>query len=235
MSTHTRNYNLPSDLIEHFEKNIAYFSKLLNKDFKDLNVNITADDLKKIERSFEISHKIREFEIGLYWQRLNYLWAITALLFAGWGALIIKIIDLQNGHVPYSIFFSLAFVSLVGCILSIFTSFIIIAGKHWQKVWEYHVYTLEPFVSGCLYSIKFKNSNPKNVKASITKTVEVFNFSLLILWVLSAIIAAIMPSQISNSMAGWIQLLISSVMVVLFLLIRKEVTNKTTDGIEMDV
>ncbi|WP_343500603.1 hypothetical protein [Enterobacter bugandensis] len=235
MSANTRNYNLNSELIDHFEENIDYFSKLLNKDFKNINVNISSEDLKKIERSFELSHKIRGFEIGLYWQRLNYLWAITALLFAGWGALIIKIIDLQNGHVPYSIFFSLSFISLVGCILSIFTSFIIIAGKHWQRVWEYHVYALEPFVSGCLYSIKFKSSNPKNIKASITKTVEVFNLSLLFLWVLSAIIAAIMPSQISNSMAGWIQLLISSIMVVVFLIIRKEVTNKKTDDIEMDI
>lgn len=234
MTIQHRTYNLPPELVEHFTKNIDYFSKLLSKDFSNTNMNITQSDISKIEKSFDVSHRIRDFEIGLYWQRLNYLWAITALLFAGWGALIIKIIDMQDKNIPYSIFFSLSFISLVGCVLSIFTSFIIIAGKHWQKVWEYHVYALEPFVSGGLYAIKFKNSNIKNTKASISKTVEIFNFAILILWVISTIIAAIIPSQISNSAAGWIQAGISFIIILSFIGIRNAVTKKESSNIQLD-
>ena len=128
MTTQIRTYNLPTELVEHFSNNIAYFEKLLSKDFSDLNINITPEDIKKIEKSFEVSHRIRDFEIGLYWQRLNFLWAITALLFAGWGALIFKIIEFNEGEAPYIMFASLSFLSLIGGIVTIFTSFIIDAG-----------------------------------------------------------------------------------------------------------
>lgn len=94
---------------------------------------------------------------------LIFFWAITALLFAGWGALIFKIIEFNEGEAPYIMFASLSFLSLIGGIVTIFTSFIIDAGKHWQKVWEYHVYTLEPFVSYHLYAIKFNYKNKKGI------------------------------------------------------------------------
>lgn len=69
MTTLTRTYNLPNELVEHFSNNIVYFEKLLSKDFSDLNVNVAPEDIKKIEKSFEVSHRIRDFEINLYWQR----------------------------------------------------------------------------------------------------------------------------------------------------------------------
>ena len=37
MTTLTRTYNLPNELVEHFSNNIVYFEKLLSKDFSDLN------------------------------------------------------------------------------------------------------------------------------------------------------------------------------------------------------
>lgn len=47
MTTQIRTYNLPTELVEHFSNNIAYFEKLLSKDFSDLNINITPEDIKK--------------------------------------------------------------------------------------------------------------------------------------------------------------------------------------------
>lgn len=230
MTTQIRSYNLPSELVDHFEKNITYFEKLLSKDFSNININVTPDDIKKIEKSFEVSHRIRDFEIGLYWQRLNFLWAIIALLFAGWGALIFKIIEFKEGEAPYIMFASLSFLSLIGGIVTIFTSFIIDAGKHWQKVWEYHVYALEPFVSGHLYAIQFKYKNKR--KASISRSVETFNYALLILWVCSAIFAAIIPPQITNDYALWIQFAISLIIWVAFQHIGKSVTKGDFDRME---
>lgn len=232
MTTQIRTYNLPTELVEHFSNNIAYFEKLLSKDFSDLNINITPEDIKKIEKSFEVSHRIRDFEIGLYWQRLNFLWAITALLFAGWGALIFKIIEFNEGEAPYIMFASLSFLSLIGGIVTIFTSFIIDAGKHWQKVWEYHVYTLEPFVSGHLYAIKFNYKNKK--KASISRSVETFNYALLTLWACSSIFAVIIPSQITNDSALWIQFGISLIIWVTFRNIGASVTKEDSGRIELE-
>lgn len=232
MTTQSRNYDLPYELVEHFTNNIDYFNKLLAKDFNDQTINVTEDDRKKIEKSFEISHRIRDFEIGLYWQRLNYLWAITALLFAGWGALIYKIIESKGGEVPYIMFASLSFLSLVGGIVTIFTSFIIDAGKHWQKVWEYHIYALEPFVSGHLYAIQFKYKNKTN--ASISRSVKIFNYALLILWICSAIFSAIIPPQITNDHAMWIQFLISIIIWLAFREIGKSVTKRENDIMELE-
>lgn len=232
MTTQIRTYNLPPELVEHFSNNIAYFKKLLSKDFSDLNVNVTPEDIKKIEKSFEVSHRIRDFEINLYWQRLNFLWAITALLFAGWGALIFKIIEFNGGEAPYIMFASLSFLSLIGGIVTIFTSFIIEAGKHWQKVWEYHVYALEPFVSGHLYAIQFSYKNKQ--RASISRSVETFNYALLFLWACSAVFAAIIPSQIGNGLAGIIQLVISLLIAGAFVYIRNSVTKKESVNIQLD-
>lgn len=232
MTTQTRNYNLPPELVEHFTNSTEYFEKLLSKDFSDTDVNVTPADISKIEKSFDISHRIRDFEIGLYWQRLNFLWAITALLFAGWGALIFKILEFKGGDAPYIMFASLSFLSLIGGIVTIFTSFIIDAGKHWQKVWEYHVHALEPFVSGHLYAIQFSYKNKKRV--SISRSVETFNYALLFLWACSAIFAAIIPSQIGNSLAGIIQLVISLLIVGAFVYIRNSVTKKESIKIELE-
>lgn len=52
MTTQIRTYNLPPELVEHFSNNISYFEKLLYKDFSDLNVNVTPEDIKKNREIF---------------------------------------------------------------------------------------------------------------------------------------------------------------------------------------
>ncbi|MFI3036988.1 hypothetical protein ACH54D_09015 [Atlantibacter hermannii] len=75
----TSAYGLPAELQYHFTQNHEYFGKLLSKDFSSTSTQVNDINIDKINKSYEASHRIREFEIGLYSQRLNYLWAITVV------------------------------------------------------------------------------------------------------------------------------------------------------------
>ncbi|WP_439214244.1 RipA family octameric membrane protein [Duffyella gerundensis] len=174
---------LPAESKEFLKNNNIYFKKLLHKDFSNNTVNFTRHDLSRIEKAYETAHRIRDFEINLYWQRLNYLWVITALLLAGWGVLASKALDFGN-KTPMFVFASLCVMSLAGCVFSLLSIFITEAGKHWQRVWEEHIYRLEPFISGSLYSIKFQRQDLVKIP-SISKSVEKIMISIFSVWALS--------------------------------------------------
>jgi hypothetical protein len=98
----------------------------------------------KAEKALEHALDIRKFEIGLYWQRAAYFWALIAAAFAGYFAI------LSADHLDDKEF--LAYI--VGCIGLLFTWawFLVNRGsKYWQKNWENHVDMLEDEVTGPLY------------------------------------------------------------------------------------
>ena len=43
---------------------------------------------KKTEKALDLALDIRKFEIGLYWQRAAYFWALIAAAFAGYFAIL---------------------------------------------------------------------------------------------------------------------------------------------------
>lgn len=109
-----------------------------------LPVNGQGGDLKKVEKALEHALDIRKFEIGLYWQRATYFWALIAVAFAGYFAV------LGAEHLMNKEF--LAF--LLSCIGLIFTWawFQVNRGsKYWQENWENHVDMLEDEITGPLY------------------------------------------------------------------------------------
>lgn len=227
----TSAYGLPAELQGHFGINKDYFGKLLCKDFSSITTHVTSNDVDKIKNAYDASHRIREFEIGLYWQRLNYLWAITAVFFAGWGVIVFKILEDVDKSDPF-LYYSVSLISIFGSILAIFTNFIVNAGKHWQTVWEYHITRLEPFISGSLYAMKFKpNGNSK--QPSISKTLELFNRFILFFWFGSAIVFAIAPFKNDDAMVQWIQIGIYVIVVGAFWLISKNVTKKNTYKVDL--
>ena len=228
----TQAYGLPDELQVHFGINKDYFGQLLTKDFSSTSTQVTITDVDKITKAYEASHRIRDFEIGLYWQRLNYLWAITAVFFAGWGVIVFKILeDVEKAGM--FLYYSVSLVSIFGSILAIFTNFIVYAGKHWQTVWEYHITRLEPFISGSLYAMKFKPDG-KTKQPSISRTLELFNRFVLFFWFSSAVIFAIVPVRNDNAMVQWIQIGIYVIVVGAFWIISKNVTKKSTYKVELD-
>lgn len=225
-------YGLPPELQVHFGINKDYFGKLLSKDFSSITTQVSATDVDKITKAYEASHRIREFEISLYWQRLNYLWAITAVFFAGWGVIVFKILEDVDKSGPL-LYYSVSLISIFGSILAIFTNFIVNAGKHWQAVWEYHLTRLEPFISGSLYAMKFK-PNGKAKQPSISKALELFNRFILFFWFSSALIFAIVPVRNDDAMVQWIQIVVYVIFVGAFWLISKNVTEQRTYKVKLD-
>ncbi|MDI1361956.1 hypothetical protein [Methylotenera sp.] len=99
---------------------------------------------EKTEKALEHALDIRKFEIGLYWQRATYFWALIAVAFAGYFAILGSEHLNEKNYLAY----------IVGCIGLLFTWawFLVNRGsKYWQENWENHVDMLEDDVIGPLY------------------------------------------------------------------------------------
>ncbi len=104
----------------------------------------TPPDEKKREKALDHALDIRKFEIGLYWQRAAYFWALIAAAFAGYFAI------LSAEHLCDKEFLA----HVVGCIGLLFTwawCLVNRGSKQWQENWENHVDMLEDEVTGPLY------------------------------------------------------------------------------------
>jgi uncharacterized protein YhhL (DUF1145 family) len=96
------------------------------------------------KKALDYALDIRKFEIGLYWQRAAYFWALIAAAFAGYFAILAadKIDDkLFNAYV----------IACIGFIFSLAWFLVNRGSKFWQENWENHVDMLETGVSGPLY------------------------------------------------------------------------------------
>lgn len=125
-----------------------------------LPVNGQGEDLKKVEKALEHALDIRKFEIVLYWQRATYFWALIAVAFAGYFAV------LGAEHLMNKEF--LAF--LLSCIGLIFTWawFQVNRGsKYWQENWENHVDMLEDEITGPLYKTVLRRPEDTEIKERV--------------------------------------------------------------------
>ncbi|WP_157883867.1 hypothetical protein [Duffyella gerundensis] len=191
MNDNLTDQNIPIHLHEHMTSQKKYFLILLKKDFTDINTIFTVEDKEKIKEAYNKAHHIREYEISLFWSRLNYLWAINAVLFAAWGIVINGMLAQPNfDAIQPKQYVILFIISIFGLALSYISHLITQAGKHWQEVWEYHVYLLEPFVSGCLYQMPFYKSIKK---PSISRSISIFYYIIIFTWIFSAVLSAIVP------------------------------------------
>lgn len=98
----------------------------------------------KAEKALEHALDIRKFEIGLYWQRAAYFWALIAVAFAGYFAILSAEHLCDKEYLAY----------IVSCIGLLFTWawFLVNRGsKYWQENWENHVDMLEDPITGPLY------------------------------------------------------------------------------------
>lgn len=116
----------------------------------------------KASKALEHALDIRKFEIGLYWQRAAYFWALIAAAFAGYFAV------LSADHLEDKEY--LAYI--LGCIGALFTWawFLVNRGsKFWQENWENHVDMLEDNVTGPLYkTVLHRPSETDKIEKYIT-------------------------------------------------------------------
>ena len=109
----------------------------------------------KAKVALDLALDIRKFEIGLYWQRAAYFWALIAAAFAGYFAILgtEKLADKE--YLAY----------IVSCIGLVFTWawFLVNRGsKYWQENWENHVDMLEDDVVGPLYKTILHRPHNRN-------------------------------------------------------------------------
>jgi hypothetical protein len=98
----------------------------------------------KAKEALDLALDIRKFEIGLYWQRAAYFWALIAAAFAGYFAILSADKLTDKEYLAY----------ILSCIGLIFTWawFLVNRGsKYWQENWENHVDMLEDEAVGPLY------------------------------------------------------------------------------------
>jgi hypothetical protein len=98
---------------------------------------------------------IRKFEIGLYWQRATYFWALIAVAFAGYFA-ILAAEHMSEVDKTFNAFV----IACVGLIFSLSWFLANRGSKYWQENWENHVDMLEDGITGPLY--KTILHRPKN-------------------------------------------------------------------------
>jgi len=133
----------------------------------------------KREKALDHALDIRKFEIGLYWQRAAYFWALIAAAFAGYFAILSAEHLCDKGFLAH----------VVGCIGLLFTwawCLVNRGSKQWQENWENHVDMLEDEIIGPLYKTVLlrPKSAPNLIETYITGPGK-FSVSKINQWVSS--------------------------------------------------
>jgi hypothetical protein len=133
-------------------------------------------DKDKAKAALDLALDIRKFEIGLYWQRAAYFWALIAAAFAGYFAVLSVERLADREYLAY----------ILSCIGFIFTWawFLVNRGsKYWQENWENHVDMLEDEVHGPLYkTILHRPANGRFLEKYVVgpKAISVSKVNLLV-------------------------------------------------------
>jgi hypothetical protein len=161
-------------------------ANLLLEDYKK-RMGFSPPNLEKLKLAFEHVHRIREFEITLYWTRTNYFWGFQVAFFAAFGLLAQAIVadGAENEKLTWLLacscvlcFFSTIFCILWLCMLS--------GAKFWQSNWERHLDAMEDELTGPLYKTYFVPSNYRHNESpfSVTKVNQAIVVIVLIMWML---------------------------------------------------
>jgi len=142
------------------------------------------DDIGKNQRALDYALDIRKFEIELYWKRAAYFWALIAVAFAGFFA-VLSSKDIEQREL---------YAFVIGCVGLVFSWswFLVNRGsKYWQENWENHVNMLEDRVIGPLYKTRLERPKDDDfvekfvtgpAKLSVSKINQWVSFFTLIIW-----------------------------------------------------
>ena len=155
----------------------------------------------KLKAALKFADRCRDKEIDRFWQRGLYFWGFIVSSFGAYMAVFNAALDseLNKGKVRLSlaaildmsftakiILVVLAFICFIFC----FSWFLVHKGsKFWQENWEAHVYLLEGFIMGKIYSSHLDTKKPYKLgKWNPTKP---YNFSVSKISVLCSLLLAI--------------------------------------------
>lgn len=170
-----------------------------------------------LKSAFEQVADIRKFEIELYWKRATYFWALIAVAFAGYFAI------LASEHMPNKYFLSLV-VATIGFVFTFAWHLANRGSKYWQENWENHLDLLEDKVTGPLYKTLLERPSHINISekyvtgplsVSVSKINQWVSVFVAFSWVtLCAFSAYKSLSHIGLNEDQWLNLLSHSVVIV---------------------
>jgi hypothetical protein len=172
------------------------------------------DDKSKARKALDLALDIRKFEIGLYWQRAAYFWALIAAAFAGYFAILGSDKLEDKNYLAY----------IVSCIGIAFTWawYLVNRGsKYWQENWENHVDMLEDEIVGPLYkTILHRPSNRPFTEKHILgpRAISVSKINLLVsiftLYIWAALVAHALPPISLDAPLSWKHIAIGAVTII---------------------
>lgn len=186
-----------------------YFSFLLSNEDYLTDKKISLLDYIKIEKSLNIAHEIRKFEIEMYWKRATYFWAFLTVLITAYGA---------TYSIPYSDIIKpwiQWFVCIVGFIFSIAFYAVNVGSKFWQANWERSVDALEFYITGNLYKINFTGKGNYSV-STINKWLSIV---ICLCWLIIIFFHSILYINDGNGLSMLISSVIAPVLLVIIMCI----------------
>lgn len=171
---------------------------------------------EKLKAAFEQVSDIRKFEIELYWKRAGYFWALIAVAFAGYFAI------LSSEHMPNKAFLSFI-VASIGFVFTFAWYLVNRGSKYWQENWENHLDLLEDEVTGPLYKTLLERPGFDSIyeklvtgplSVSVSKVNQWVSVFVLFVWVALATFSAYKTAvRLSLAVDEW--LIIGSHLVVI--------------------
>lgn len=135
-------------------------------------------DPKKTEAALQHALDIRKFEIGLYWQRATYFWALIAAAFAGYFA----VLAAEHMSAADKVFNAFV-IACLGIIFSLSWFLANRGSKYWQENWENHVDMLEDDITGPLYKTILHRAKNANLLSRAIEGPAPFSVSQINQWV----------------------------------------------------
>lgn len=135
-------------------------------------------DPRKTETALQHALDIRKFEIGLYWQRATYFWALIAAAFAGYFA-VLAAEHMSEANKLFNAFV----IACLGLIFSLSWFLTTRGSKYWQENWENHVDMLEDGITGPLYKTILHRPKNKNLISRAIEGPAPFSVSQINQWV----------------------------------------------------
>lgn len=148
--------------------------------------DMTENAKQKRKEAYEKAHSIRQFEIGLFWQRATYYWAFILAAFTAHFALIGMLFDSEKEK-TFSIkkLYDLSGLSLFALAVTAFFCYFFSlcwvlmnkGSKFWQKNWENHIDMLQREFSGDLYKV-IPNTNNKKQFSCCPFSLKAYDYSV---------------------------------------------------------
>ncbi|RLJ19039.1 hypothetical protein DJ030_09995 [bacterium endosymbiont of Escarpia laminata] len=188
----------------------------MNQEEYDSKFETKDKESKKLKAAFEQVSDIRKFEIELYWKRAGYFWALIAVAFAGYFAI------LSSEHIPNKLFLSFI-VASIGLVFTFAWHLVNRGSKYWQENWENHLDLLENEVTGPLYKTLLERPVHDNfyeeyvtgpLSVSVSKINQWVSVFVIFIWLSLGVYSAYKTiSKLSINFGEW--LIIGSHIVVI--------------------